>query len=119
MMFPKFLLKKMYVRGSLKKETSGFSYVIRNNIANGTIIEVYSLKVDGKEIPFRNVEIVIEGRSRPSNTVSEKNPVSLKKGIETKFLIHSAIESGSHKVEMSFKSKEIGQMRLDFDDQVG
>src|SRR3972149_4172444 len=63
MMFPKFLLKKMYVRGSLKKETSGFSYVIRNNIANGTIIEVYSLKVDGKEIPFHNVEIVIEGRS--------------------------------------------------------
>ncbi|MHA1989858.1 MAG: hypothetical protein ACW981_03280 [Candidatus Hodarchaeales archaeon] len=117
-MFPKFLLKKLYMKGSLKKEENGFSFIIKNNLASGTIIEVFSLKYDDEEATFNDVSIIIRDESRTADTISEDNPIMLKKGLDTKFLVSKSISDGSHKIELHFKTKEVGTMKFDFTDEI-
>ena len=119
-LFPKFLLKKMYVKGSMKPEEKGFSFILRNSIANGTIIEVFYLKVNTIEVPFNQIEIEIEGKRRTTHDITDTNPVLLVKGRDTKFIVHYAntLELGQTlTIELSFKVKEIGTMKFDFSDQ--
>ena len=120
-LFPKFLLRKMYVKGSMKLEEDGFSFILKNSIANGTITEVYSLKVNTLEVPFNQVEIDTNGRKRSTDTINELDPVMLIKGVDTKFIVHfnNGLELGqTYTVELNFRVKEIGTMKFDFSDQL-
>jgi hypothetical protein len=102
----------------LKKENYGFSFIIKNNLANGTIIEVYSLKLDDIEAKFDEVAIKINEEVRPTDTVSSKNPIMLTKGVNTIFQVNMPITDGDHKIELHFKTKEVGSMKFDFSDTI-
>ncbi len=117
-MFPKFLLKKLYQKGSLKKEDYGFSFIIKNNLANGTIIEVFPLKFDDTEAKFEEVAININEEIRTADTISAENPIMLRKGVNTIFQVSIPITPGEHKIELHFKTKEVGTMKFDFSDTI-
>jgi hypothetical protein len=106
------------MKGSLKKEENGFSFIIKNNLASGTIIEVFSLKYDDEETTFDDVSIIIKDQTRTANTISENSPIMLKKGLDTKFLVSKPISNGTHKIELHFKTKEVGTMKFDFTDEI-
>ena len=104
----------------MKSEEKGFSFILRNCIAYGTIIEVFYLKVNTIEVPFNQIEIEIEGKRRTTHDITDTNPVLLVKGRDTKFIVHYAntLELGQTlTIELSFKVKEIGTMKFDFSDQ--
>jgi hypothetical protein len=106
------------MKGSLKKEENGFSFIIKNNLASGTIIEVFSLKFDDEETTFDDVSIIIKDQTRIADTISENSPIMLKKGLDTKFMVKRPISDGSHKIELHFKTKEVGTMKFDFTDEI-
>ena len=50
MMIPKFMLKKLYVQGSLKQDEEEYTFQLLNNLYPGTVKEVEYIKVDNEEL---------------------------------------------------------------------
>ncbi len=56
---PDFILKRLYVEGSLRNTPSGWQFEVRNDLAQGSVISILALEVDGAAQP-------LEGMCRPA-----------------------------------------------------
>lgn len=56
MAVPEFILRKLYVQGSLKTQADGFSFALRNTFAPATVTHL-GLEVDGKPVPSEALSI--------------------------------------------------------------
>jgi hypothetical protein len=48
---PSFLLKRLYIKGSLRNNSTGFQFDLKNSLGSGYGNELLPLVVDGKELP--------------------------------------------------------------------
>lgn len=121
-MFPKFLLKKLYLKSSLKLIDNGFSFVIKNNITTSVVVEVYHLKFNEKEMIFNQIVVQSEDKSASSDLINKNNPFPLIKGKQTTFLINypPALDYINKKVNigLKFKIKGISTISFNFTDNL-
>ena len=61
MRVPGFLVRQLYVAGSLVNHTGGFSLQARNNIGDGWLDGIGAIKVDGQDIPLTDISATREG----------------------------------------------------------
>ena len=116
---PGFLLKKLYVKKSLKNVDDGFQFELNNVLANATIVEPITLIVDKEEIPVDNVEIVIGDKNLKAGDISADNPIAF--NVKTRITIvvkGKKLESGKHNIEIRTKAKEYGELKFSFSDNV-
>jgi len=52
MQIPTFLLRKLYIKGSLENVDDGFTFKLKNSISSGTAISIEPIKVNGNEYPL-------------------------------------------------------------------
>lgn len=120
-MFPKFLLKRMYVKESLNAndDNSGFNYIIKNSIANGNVTEVYLLSINDEEVPFTEIMIKNETQEMSADKITVDTPIELKKGVNTIFKIKKSIGTlidQEVKIHMKFKVQvHDSKVTIDFD----
>lgn len=117
---PVFLLKKLYVKGSLKNTASGFELAIQNTLAPGTIVGMLPVVVDGKEYPLEHTKVVVgDGCTLTSADVSARSP--LKFGVGQKVTVRvdgDRLSVGLHKLILGPKTKEAGTLKIPIDDTV-
>lgn len=117
---PVFLLKKLYVKGSLRNTAEGFELAIQNTIAPGTIVGMLPIVVDGKEYTLEQTRVVVtDGKMLTSADVSTRSP--LKFGVGQKVTIQvkgEPLSSGLHKLVLSPKTKEAGTLKIPVDDTI-
>ena len=90
MKIPEFVLKKLYVSGSFKTTTSGFSFDIHNTFAPATVTGV-GLDVDGVPAPTTALTLQLEGHDPyPAVTLSPQSPFFLPINVLVHFLVQSA-----------------------------
>ncbi len=53
---PEFMLRKLFVKDSVKSDENGFSFALNNTFAPATITR-FALTVDGKEVPQVDLSI--------------------------------------------------------------
>ena len=116
---PGFLLRRLYVKGSLKNADVGFEFELRNSLGSGYSQKVWPLKVNGEEIPAGRSHFIIDGKETAFSDVSADNTFSLEvnKTI-TIWTDGAALEPGVHTIEMGFDVPGLGTMRFDFTDEV-
>ena len=116
---PGFLLRRLYVKGSLKNAAGGFEFELRNNLGSGYSQKVWPLKLDGEEIPAERSYFIIDGKETSFSDVSADNTFSLEvnKTI-TIWTDGTALDPGVHTIEMGFDVPGLGTMRFDFTDEV-
>ena len=112
----------MYDKDSLKKTEQGFSFTIKNSIANGNVVEVYLLSLNDEEIPFSNITIENENGTMSADKISAENPAELRKGVSTIFNVikDNIIELVDKEVKIKMKFKvqvHDSKMTIDFDFQ--
>ena len=61
MRVPGFLVRQLYVAGSLVNHTGGFSLQARNTIGDGWLDGIGAIKVDGQDIPLADISATREG----------------------------------------------------------
>jgi len=111
---PSFMLKRLYVKGSLKKEEYGFSFKLKNVLAKATIVEPLKLRVDGEEVDQSKVEVYIGGEKIQ---IGEGNQFSFDVGTEVEIKVKDKpLEEGEHIIEITTKSKEFGELKFDIKD---
>ena len=61
MRVPGFLVRQLYVAGSLHNVRGGFSLQARNTIGDGWLVGIGSIRVDGQDIPLADITATREG----------------------------------------------------------
>ena len=116
---PGFILRRLYVKGSLKNAVTGFEFELRNILGSGYSTKVWPLKVDGEELSADMSYFNVEGVETPFTNVSAENTFSLEinKTI-TVWTDGISLEPGVHTVEMGFDVPGLGTMKFDFTDEL-
>ena len=116
---PGFILRRLYVKGSLKPILEGFEFEIRNSLGSGYSHKVWPLKIDGEEIPAERTYFIIDGRMTPFSEVSTDSIFTLE--INRTIIIRAEcayLGHGAHTIEMGFDVPGLGTLRFDFTDEI-
>ena len=117
---PGFLLRRLYVKGSLKNAVGGFEFELRNNLGSGYSQKVWPLKVDGEELQASGSYFIVDGKETSFVDVSPDSTFSLEVNKTITIWTDGVVlDPGVHTIEMGFDVPGLGTMKFDFTDEVG
>ena len=119
MRVPGFILRRLYVKGSLRNMPGGFQFQLQNNLGSGQARKLMPLTVDGDEMPMdRSFFTVTDGRL-PFDAVSEEKTFSLEMNLVSTIQVEGiSLDKGTHKIGMGFVVAGLGDLVFDFVDEV-
>ena len=116
---PPFLLRRLYVKESLRNTGSGFEFQLRNRLGSGYAHKLWPLTVDGSKLPPESVFFDSEGASTPFSAVSRERTFTLAMNRTITIRAEGArLEAGARKIGMGFDVPGLGTLRFDFTDVV-
>lgn len=118
MKIPEFLLRKLYVRGSLCNTTNGFEFKLKNSLGSGYAIQLLPLRVDGNEIAIKTTYFSMDQKITPFMDINEDNPFTLAMNKDIKITVQgNQLNNYDHKIRMGFIVKGLGTLEFDFTDR--
>ncbi len=119
MSVPSFLLKKLYVKGSMKNTESGSELALRNNLAPGTMIGMGALVIDENTYPPEAITIKTPQVELKGNEITKDNPVTFPMNADVRISVQGApLTPGEHHVVFSVLTREIGRIEFDVTDSL-
>lgn len=119
MQVPGFLLRRLYVKGSLRNAADGFQFRIKNSLGSGYAEGLLPLKVDEREVPVADASFSFDGETVPFSAVSPERPFTLAMERETTITVRGEpLAAGRHRIEMGFVVVGLGQMQFDVSDDL-
>ena len=118
MQIPTFLLRKLYVKGSLANVDDGFEFKIKNSISSATAVDFKPLKVNGNEYALDSITISSEDGEIAASEISEKT-FPIKVGLDiTVHIKGEQLPEGEHTIDIALKTKEVGDLAFDVTDSI-
>jgi hypothetical protein len=119
MQVPGFLLRRLYVRGSLRNANGGFKFDLKNTLGSGNAEQVLPLTLDDEELPVDATSFVVDGTATPFDQVSATNPMTLgmNKTVTIAFC-GRALSPGKHKLGIGFVVPGMGRLEFDVTDAI-
>lgn len=115
---PSFLLRRLYVKDSLRNTADGFEFELRNRLGSGYALRVHPLTVDGVEMSAGASRFVLEdGAVVRFDEVSAENTLTL--ALNKSIWVRTSgakLEPGARRIGMGFDVPGLGTMRFDFTD---
>jgi hypothetical protein len=119
MQVPAFLLRRLYVKGSLRNVSGGFEFDLKNSLGSGYAEQVLPLTVDGEEMPIADAQFVVDGVATPFADVSGERPMTLGMNrIVTLGVRGRTLNDGKHKIGIGFMVAGMGKMEFDVTDAI-
>ncbi len=116
---PPFLLKRLYVKGSLCNNDQGFQFELRNTLGSGYGTELLPLTLDGKELSKENSYFVLDTEEIPFSAVSHDKPFTLAMNKTLMILVRGVtLSDGPHKLGFSFAARGLGKLGFEVTDLV-
>ena len=116
---PPFLLRTLYVKGSLRNIEGGFEFQLRNKLGSGYAHALLPLEVDGKEIAADLSFFVVDDTETPFAAVCKESPVTLAVNKTSAIRVRGeTLTPGAHKLKMGFVVAGLGSLSFDFTDTV-
>jgi len=116
---PGFLLRRLYVKGSLRNTEDGFRFLLKNSLGSGYAKRLLPLVVDGQELPMSQAYFAVGDKVQAFHEVSEESPASLAMNRESTIAVKgSGLAPGVHNVQVGFVVAGLGELRFDFTDEV-
>jgi hydroxymethylglutaryl-CoA reductase (NADPH) len=112
------MLKKMYVKGSLKNQDDGFVFQIKNTIDSGAISGLAKLSVDGEERALDGVTITLGSKTREATSITWSATLYVGYGAVMTIFVPGQLEAGEHTVTMQVNVPELGRISLPVTDTV-
>ena len=119
MQIPTFLLRKLYVKGSLENVDDGFKFMLKNSISSGTAISIEPIKVNGNAYPLDAVTISSEDGEINGTEISETTTFPIKVGLDLTIHVKGEqLAAGDHTIDISLSTKEVGKLAFDVTDSI-
>ena len=116
---PGFLLRRLYVKGSLRATEDGLAFEIKNSLGSGYARGMLPLTLNGVEIPMENSHFTVDDRTVSFSEVTKDVPFTLALNRATTITAAGiSLPPGTHKVGMAFDVQGLGTLRFDFTDVV-
>jgi hypothetical protein len=117
---PPFLLRRLYVKGSLRRTEDGFEFQLRNQLGSGYARQMLPLKVDGRDVPLEQCSFAVDAQEVPFTAVSPHHPFTLALNRTVTVKVRGVpLEPGAHTIGMGFVVQGFGPLSFDFTDVVG
>ncbi len=115
---PGFLLKRLYVKGSLKPTADGFEFRVHNQLGSGYATQMLPVTLDGQSFPLEESYFQHDdGHEIPFTQVGADQPFTLEVGKTLTIGVHHArLEPGPHKIGMGFVVPAIGRLSFEVSD---
>jgi hypothetical protein len=116
---PGFLLRRLYLKGSLRNTSSGFEFQLRNRLGSGYAHKLWPLTVDGVELPLEATSFESKDTPTRFSEVSGENTFTL--ALNRVIIIRAdggTLETGARKIGMGFDVPGLGTLSFDFTDVV-
>ena len=121
MRVPGFILRQLYIQGSLRNEPGGFSLQARNPLGDGTLTRIGRIRVDGQDVAPEEVSAAREGdpTTYRAAEVSRASPVTFRRGDVVTFHVTGwQLEPGEHRLELEVDELNLGNVSLAIRDRV-
>lgn len=116
---PSFLLKRLYVKGSLRNNAQGFQFELKNTLGSGYGNELLPLTLDGEELPKESSYFISDAEEISFSAVSKDKPFTLAMNKILTILVKGVtLSEGPHKIGMSFVAEGLGKLGFDVTDMV-
>jgi len=111
---PSFLLKRLYVKGSLRNNDQGFQFELKNTLGSGYGTELLPLELDGREIPRENSFYLVNSEEIPFNSVSKDKPFTLSMNKALTVLVRGVtLTDEPHRIRVGFIAEGIGKLSFE------
>ena len=116
---PTFILKKLYVPGSLSNTAEGCQLQIKNTLAPATITGVGPVTIDGTVYTQKDV-VLMRGSERLSAAAAgSAHPVTFDiNTVVTIAVLNVKLAAGEHRVGLDVTSREAGRLKFEIADSV-
>ena len=119
MKVPAFLLKRLYVKGSLRSTTDGFQLSLKNTLGSGYAQRLLPLRVDDEEMPLESSFFALDGREVPFSAVTRETPFTMAMNRDTKLLVRGRkLAPGPHKIGIGFSVVGLGDLSFEVADMM-
>jgi hypothetical protein len=117
---PGFMLKALYVRGSLRNSEDGFGFQLKNELGPARIIGPLPLKVNGKPVPLKDCSFVHGGEEVAFEAVTADNSVLMRKGEAVTVKVQGPnLQQRRHTLDIGVIVKDLGEIRFKVSDGLG
>ncbi|MBN1189262.1 MAG: hypothetical protein JXA46_05865 [Dehalococcoidales bacterium] len=111
---PSFLLKRLYVKGSLRNNGEGFQFELKNTLGSGYGKELLPLVLDGQELPLESSYYMPDSQPVPFSSVSAENPFTLPMNKNLTIVVKGTnLEDAPHKLKIGFVAEGIGLLSFE------
>jgi hypothetical protein len=118
MRIPAFVLKKLYVQGSLQRESGGLRFVLRNSLASATLTGMRHLQLDGQDVAPGQVAVSVDGQAVEAERVSPERPVVFGRGKDAEVRVRGVQPGRRARVRVEVESAEFGALVIEFEDDL-
>jgi hypothetical protein len=116
---PSFLLRRLYVSGSLRNTDAGFAFDLRNSLGSGYAERVFPVTIDGAEYPLAATRFVSDEESLRFADVSPVRPMTLAMNRTLTVTIDGEpLPSGKHAIGLGFFVVGMGEMKFEVTDAI-
>jgi hypothetical protein len=116
---PNFILKRMYVPGSLRIVPEGMAFDIINSLGPGILTRINSVKVGDIVFHAHQILFKLEDKLIQAAEISEQNPaVFFMNQSITCILKGEPLSYGQHTITMDLLSKEAGKVIISVQDHL-
>ena len=114
---PSFILRRLYVKSSLRNFNEGFQFEICNKLGSGHAKKLFPLTVDGQPLSIESCSFSVDGVAYSFQDVSNGIPFTMGLNKSTSIVAHGyRLSEGPHKIGMSFEVAGLGVLKLHFTD---
>jgi alpha-galactosidase len=117
---PSFLLKRLYVKGSLRNTPEGCAFALRNGIDTGTVTGISRLEIDGVDHSAGALAVHVPGEGTlPATAITPQAALSLGVGVTiTVRLVGIVLQPGEHTLRLQIQIQELGDLEIKVRDRV-
>ncbi|MBY0403325.1 MAG: hypothetical protein K2X66_05470 [Cyanobacteria bacterium] len=117
---PNFIVKKLYVTGSLRFVPEGIAFDLSNKIGPGILTKINSIKLSDVEFLANQICLKLEDKLIQAVEVSENNPVTcfLNQTVTCILQGNSSFTPGNHTITLDLFSKEAGKIVISIQDKL-
>ncbi|MEZ0346302.1 MAG: hypothetical protein ABWK01_07115 [Infirmifilum sp.] len=113
---PKALLRRLYVKGSMKVSDNILSFKLKNNLATAQVDSPIKIQVDGAPVKLEDTQLFLNGQP-VSATPSPEAPLEIPVGSELEVRVKGQYAKGKHKVSLEVSIKSYGTGVVEFEDE--
>jgi hypothetical protein len=116
---PSFILRKLYVPGSLTNTDMGCQFQIKNTLAPATVTGVGPVVIDGDDCPAKDVLVMRGSERAPVAEVSKARPVAFDINVVVTLVAKGRkLAPGEHHLSVEIASREAGRLKIEITDRI-